>query len=514
MMIFKTLMLQLYKPGKQKRDLMDTALLRYSRALQFLMDTYRNEITELSKSEKDITQHQILKMIDRETAKSLNRFDIQPFKDSLLMEFSAIAASYLARRRNHPKTGYPLPFLDAPRYSRAMSDCVAQFDSGKIGPQRFQHRSFKLVDKAGKLRSVYFGRYAMNRDYCLLYDEFKERFYAKLYLMNRADSVPGGYCASGLSLKYVWDGMPFINNLPGQRRYIVVPLAFGKEQYADLKEALKNPRLLHSSRLVKKDRQYYLMVNIECSRQITRETVTTMGVARGVHGGLSYTICDKGGVVRERKRISACQKQNDPSAFSNTIAEIAAKNRSQVVLEANGGKNDRMPVPAQNPELCFSVGDYLLLAQKLKYKLPGKGLPPPVEVSSNGLFLTCPRCGTRTQRNRVTDELFACIRCGYAAEFETVGSENLAKRLDKYHSDKVPITVSKKEDGFLCCNKILGFRCELPPDTTDYTPMFEELDRFIGRMRETYIDDSKRYAVWKKLAQAPDLRKSVHLLLR
>lgn len=513
-MAFKTLMLQLYKPSKHKRDLVDTALLHYAQALQFLLDRYCDEIGELVESKTCVTQQRILKMIGKDTGKDLNAFGAQPFKDSIKIEFAAIAASYIARKRQNPRTGYPRTFLDDSRYRSEMADCIRQVDSEQIGRRNFERRCSKLIRQAGKLRSLYFGRYAVNREYCLLYDEFKDRFYAKLYLMNREESIPSGDWTSGLSLKYVWAETPPMINKPGNKRYIIVPLAFGKRQYNDLKAALKDPGSLHSARLVKKENHYYLMVNMECGRNGAFAAVTTMGISRNALGGLNYTVCAEDGAVSENGRIAELPDQNLIARLSNKIVEIAGKNRSQAVLEADGCKNDRMPVRQDSGESYLSGGQYALLVKSLNYKLPEKGLPPPIEVSANGLFLTCPGCGARTQRNRVSDELFACIRCGYASELEWVGSEALAKKLGRYRGDKVPITIRKTEDGFLCYNKILGFECELPQGAADYIPMYEKLDRLLKSMGGTFIHDTKKYAVWKKLSQAPNLQESIRLILK
>ncbi len=512
-MTFKTLMLQLYKPSKHKRDLIDAALLRYAQALQFLLDRYCGEIEELAESETCVTQQRILKMIGKETTKDLNGFGVQPFKDSLKIEFAAVAASYIARKRQDSKTGYPLAFLDDSRYRSAIGDCIRQFDGAQIGRRNLENRCSRLIRQTGKLRSLYFGRYAVNREYCLLYDEFKDRFYAKLYLMNREESIPGGNWTSGLSLKYVRAGTPPLINKPGNKRYLILPLAFGKRQYTDLKEALKDPGALHSARLVKKENHYYLMINIECGLNGAFTAVTTMGISRSALGGLNYTVCGEDGAVSENGRIAEYPDRNLIARLSNRIAEIAEKNRSQVVLEADGCRNDRMPVP-QGGESCLSGGQYALLAKRLNYKLPEKGLPPPIEVSANGLFLTCPGCGARTQRNRVSDELFACIRCGYASELEWIGSETLAKKPGRYREDKIPITIRKNENGFLCYNKILGFECELPPGAADYAPMYEKLDRLVKSMDGIFINDPKRYAVWKKLSQAPNPEGAIRLILK
>lgn len=241
-MTFKTLVLQIYKPTRQKKELMDTALLRYSQAFQFLMDRYRKELEELAESKSAITQRILFNLIDKETAKKLNDYDVQPFKDSLKIEFAAVSASYIAQKRKNPSARYPLLFLDDTRFASEIADCIRQFDGVRIPPQIFAYRCSKLISQKGNLRSLYFGRYAMNRNYCLLYDEFKDRFYAKLYLLNRKESIPVGNWASGLCLKYVWAGMPPLIPKPGRRSYIVVPLAFGKRQYADLKKTLGKPR--------------------------------------------------------------------------------------------------------------------------------------------------------------------------------------------------------------------------------------------------------------------------------
>ncbi|XOQ49484.1 MAG: Putative transposase [Eubacteriales bacterium] len=507
-MAFKTLMLQIYKPTKQKKDLMDAALLRYSRAFQFLMDRYRKELEELAESKSAVTQRLLFNLIDKETAQKLNDYDVQPFKDSLKIEFAAVSASYIAQKRKNPRVRYPFLFLDDTRFASEITDCIRQFDSARISPQNFAYRCSKLIGQKGNLRSLYFGRYAMNRNYCLLYDEFKDRFYAKLYLLNRKESLPAGNWASGLCLKYVWAGMPPLIPKPGSRSYIVVPLAFGKRQYADLKKALENPGLLHSARLVKREKKYYLMVNMECGQRDALTVVTTMGVARNMSGGLHYTVCREDGEIQENGSICAAPNGENLFRLANTIAGIAENNRSQVVVEANGGRNDRLPLlPGEGS--CLSVGQYAALVKILKYKLPERGLPAPIEVSANGLFHTCPACGKRTRRNQVSAELFICIYCGYASESEWIGSESLAKRLEQYCHDKIPLTIRKTGDGLLCFNKILGFECLLPQGAADYTPVYDKLRQFLENMDGEYIGDPKKYAVWRKLFYAANLEAAV-----
>lgn len=513
-MIYKTITLQLYRPSRRKRGLIERALLHYSQALQALMERYRDRVEELSRSETRVTQQLLLGMIDKQASDSLNRFSVEPFKDSLKIEFASLTAAYLGQKKSDGKAGYPFTFLDLSRYDSAVSDCIGRFDRGQTGLSEFKKEFSKLIYRTGKFHSLYFGRYAANRDYCLLYDEFKDRFYAKLYLLNRADGYCGGETTSSLSLRYVSDGMPHLINKTGKKRYIVMPLAFGKEQYRDLKKALADPSLLHTAHLVKKGNEYYLMVNMACNPEPALKTATTMGVSRNPSGGLSYTVCDGRGTVLENGRIPE-QGGADQIlyTFSKAIADIALKNRSQVILEASGGKNDRMPLPNSAPS-CLPHEQYALLSRILGYKLPERGLPQPIEVSPNGLFLTCPDCRNTTVRNKISGELFACVECGYASEFEWIGSENLARRLIRYRQDKIPITVSRKEDTLLFRNDGLEFQYTLPSGASDYGPVYDALSRYTQNLDGKFQSDLKKYVLWKKLRQSRDIREAVRLVFR
>lgn len=513
-MAYKTLTLQLYRPGRRKCALMDRALLRYSQALQELLSRCEYRIDALAESGAQISQKMLLTLIDKKTLKDLNGFHVQPFKDSLKIEFAALAAAYIAQKRADPAARYPLAYLDAPHYRAAVSLCADLAENSEKGRREFASACSKLIDRVGRLRPLYFGRYAVNRDYCLLYDKFKDRFYAKLYLLNAADGYFSKAAAGGLSLQYVAEGMPAMSGRDEKKRYLVVPLAFGKKQYGDLKRALENPGLLHTARLTKRDGRYYLMVNIACGLAPALPAESTMGVSRGFFGGLNYTVCGPGGEILKQGRISGRAEPGQAAyLLCGRIVKIARENRSQVILEANGGKNDQLPA-RDEPARRISNWQYAALAAILQYRLPEQGLPPPVEVSANGLFSTCPRCAKRTARNRISDELFACVECGYASEAEWIGSENLAGRLIRYRCDKVPLTVLKQDDSLVFYNKSLGFRCALPQNVTDYKPMYDELGRYLQSLDGTFQNDSKKYAVWKKLRQAPSLRDAVRLVLK
>lgn len=512
-MIYKTLMLQLYRPSKHKCALIDYAILQYSQALQMLISRYEYQIDALAESGARISKKKMLALIDKKALEELNRFRVQPFKDSLKIEFAALAASYVEQKQNNPGARYPLAYLDAAHYRAAVSSCIDSWENGEMSRRTFEIECSKLMDRSGRMRSLYFGRYAANRDYCLLYDRFKDRFYAKLYLLNAADGYLNQTTTSGLSLQYLADGTPPMTDRDRKKRYIVVPLAFGKRQYGDLKRALENPGILHTARLTKRDGRYFLMVNIACEGPSSCSVVSTMGVSRSPSGGVAYTICDLDGKLLEQGRVDQevepCQSVY---VLSKQIVEIAKKNCSQVILEAKGGRNDRMLVQPTSNDRLIPNRQYTALAKILKYKLPEQRLPQPIEVSANSLFFTCPRCANRTARNRISDELFACIECGYASETEWIGSENLASRLVKYQRDKVPLTVSKKGNSLVFYNKNLGFQCVLPRNVTDYRPMYDALNQYLQSLDGIFQEDTQKYAVWKKLRQARDIRDAVRLI--
>ncbi len=515
-MAYKTLTLQLYRPGSRKRALMDAALLRYSRALQALLDGSREKLSALAASKETVTQRALLGLVDKDLSKSLNLFHIQPFKDSLKMEFAGIASAYVAQKRKNPAAGYPDVTCDPDRFVPSLEALNARFDAGELGRRRYEAETARLLAHTGKLHSLYFARYSDCRDYCLLYDEYKDRFYAKLYLANREDAFDAGELPGALSLRVVAPGLPPAPPSPGRQRFVVLPLAFGRKQYDSLRLALQNPALLHTARLVKKGGAYYLCVNIACGTGRASKTASTMGVSRAP-GGLHYTVCRKDEILAQGRIALSAQPAQLLHLLANRVAELAGEHASQVVLEAEGGKGDRLTVPAGSARAGEAAAGYILrlpqykkLSEILSYKLPEKGLPAPIEVSANGLFFTCPLCGGRTRRNRITKELFACVECGYASPAANVGSENLARRLSRYQAARVPLYFAAKDGSTLFFNRALGFAFPLPQGA-DKAALYGALQRFLSGA-SGFESDAKKYGLLQKLRRAPRLQDAVRFV--
>lgn len=501
-MIFKTLTLEIYSPSRRKREIIDTSMQNYSKALEWLFEYYKEDIEKAAASEHVAKRSELLSILGKDALKELNKFDIQPFKDSIKMEFASIASAYIAQMKKG-KAGYPCVTLSNEHYKNGMKSLIDGYTDGSISKKQFEKGSANLIAHAGRLHMLYFGRYSKNRDYCLLYDSVSDRFFAKLYMLNYSNRIKGSCGLNGKILKYIAPGLPMAEPENDDRRYLVLPLAFGKYQKEQLMRSLVNPTILHTARLVKRGDRYFLLLNIECDQGQNIKPVTTIGVARSING-LRYTIHGK--ASGQIDITNPCKSELYSS--SAKIVKIAVKNRCQVVLESNGGKNDALTIFKEVPAL--SISQYSRLAKILSYKLPEAGLPAPVEVSANGLYNTCPLCGCNTSKNRISKDIFACVECGYACPAETIGSMGLAARLDKYKKDKIPIYYKSIDNKVLFFNKTLDFECQIDVNGNDFTQLYYQLSLLA---RSNLNSGAKRkYSMLKKLREASDVGDAIRLV--
>jgi putative transposase len=501
-MTYKTLTLGIYRPSAHKRAIIDRALLSYSRALEYLLAENRPLLEDIAAQHGTRSRRELVDMACP-YAPQLNRFGAQPFKDALKLEFAARAAAYLNASRTKA-TGFPHIYVDPDEVPAALKMLAADFDSGLIRRAEYERRCSALLARSGRLHPLYFGRYSILRDYCLLYDEFSGRFYAKLTLMNSSGRERAAEGEGKLSLRCVAPGMPALPNTPGKRSYIVVPLAFGKREQKDLMRALKDPSLLRTARLVQRGGGYCLLVNFACPA--AEQSRTVLGLARSLKGGVRFAVYSE-----EKITASGDITGRDAHALAKACLMKAARWKAQTVLEAGGGKNDG--ADGAKDARPVSAAEYSLMASLLSYRLPDAGLPAPVEVSSAGLYHTCPACGKKTSRNIVSDRIFACVECGFAAPLEEIGARSLALRLARYASDRVPVYISAADGVLVCRNKRLGFECTVPDEGGDLSRLYYELSLFV-RAETGYIGDRTRYAMLRKLRQADDIRKVLRIVRR
>lgn len=483
-MTYKTLMLKIYKPSKKKREIMLSAAERYAKALQQLLDHYREKIDALAGLDGNITRTMLLNMIEKEILKELNLLEVQPFKDSLKIEFAALAMNYIVQHRKSARARYP----------------------------RVYNPTGNGTPEGNGLHPLYFGRYDTGRDFCLLTDRSTGRFYAKLYLLNAKNKMNDNSGQGRLQLRYISSGPEEYLRPTESRRFLILPLAFGKHQLRDLNRVLQNPKLVRTARLKIIGNDYYLLVNVACEPAKQENITNLMGISRCTDGGLHYTVCDNGGRQLESGLIPAeppeCQK---PYLFAKKIVGVCRKYLPQVILEANGGKNDKLLLRNVGGTTPLTNSEYSRLVKILAYKLSELGLATPVLLSANRLFTTCPECQITNQKSRISSGLFVCVECGYASEVNALGSLNLIRRLKSYQNDCVPFELTRNEDTLVFQNRILGFECPLTTNTENYDEFFHELSLYLSRPTSDKVDCVK-YAIIKKLRAADRLTAAIRII--
>ncbi len=509
--VFKTVILKVHNPSAVKRRIMDTAIERYTEALQYMLDFAESRKPEIEKicNLNRGYRAQIGKILSKDLMKDLNRFKVQPFKDSLKIEFTNLIENYILRKKKDNKATFPKVFID----DETLIKIIEEKSVNKKTARR-------LLSKLWSAKAVYFCRYSNTRDFCLLYNPDKKRYYAKLYLLNQHDELKHQPTRRSTSELRVVGKDTSLSESNRPERYIIVALSFGKYQEKYLSMALNNPCMIRTARLVKKNSDYFLMVNIGLEPENRVETESYAGFHILQDGRMSYTLCDLEGQIlnhgffscepKKDKTFAAKQKGNmimkppyweNIHILANRIVEICLKYNAQAVFE--------------------SYPLYNYITEVLNYKLPLKGLPKPVRVSSFGLYQTCPHCGYNCKKNRSLDKLFLCTACGFGLEIDYLPSFNLARRILKYRSDKVHFICHQSDNGksFIIKNKLLNIEFRGSSDNID--SFFDHIkvktdeirDYLKNQLPDWSKSDKKLFSHWNKLLTTDDIRKVIKIEL-
>ncbi len=551
----RTIVLKLHKPGKGKREMLDQALENYNKAFQFLLrkayanlDDLQAKFGETGGKFAAIT---LSKLIDKKTLQALNQFHVQPFKDSLQLDFGMALASNLRLRESEPGTGF---------FGLACRGRADHFACGKgcrdgsggdylgvsheggpsgiLKPAPHIASSYSSDDglHLDRTRPVYFCRYDVKRCYSLLYDREKDKYYAKLYIANRehARNVPEG--RSGRSkLSYICSENRILERSSRKETFIVVPLSFGRWQEKWLKEALQKPDCLRTAKLYKREHDYYLAVTFDTGEPESIHAVHFMGVSRGLKNKLNYTILDQNGeVVSEgavasgaagtseevivsdklfRASVSKGRQpnilQNELHGTANLISDIAQANKARVIVQNLTGKGDgitKIVTDKYGKRPAYGIREYNQLTRLLEYKLVDRGLPSPVRVSSVDIFTTCHNCGHNSKSNIGLKGLFICTACGATMEMDKLGSFNLAGKLLNYKHSQIKIKVTRTNDGVLFSNDILGLKCLSSNPSDHQKRLTQELSSIIEDTLQNARNRNKaKISMVKKLTDADNI---------
>lgn len=535
-MAMRTITLKLHNPGKHKRQVIDRAMLNYSRAYQYLLDKAYTQIEQIRQkyidNQGNYKATAIAKWVDKSISKELNQFNIQPFKDSLKLDFGMTLASYLSLSKVQRPIRYPTAYLSEQQWQQAYDGEMTKLLKGKQSLKQFERTVDRLIEKSRVLKPIFFCRYATNRDYCLLHDPKNNRYYAKLYLMNVKDpNRKEVYGNPQRELYYIHKEKKMLENTERKERFILVPLSFGQWQESYLKEALNKPDMLKTARLIKKKNGYYLSVSIDIGPTKEIKTENYLGVARGLKSAVHYAVVDSQNNILEDGAViidtTAQQSEKhfvpDPMLhkIANSIVEIAYRQKAQVVVQDLIEKADKLQWRKEDGTICqpiLSPYTYARLASILEYKLTGKGLPPPIKVSPVGIFYTCSNCGLHTKQNRFSGNMFICVACGTAMNIERLGSFNLARRLNQHRNGTIKIIVEKNSNGIRLKNPILGLNYS--PENPNYCmeEFRDEIKRIISEFYDNihrhaqHKDFKKKYSLIKKIESTQDFDRLIQII--
>jgi hypothetical protein len=494
-MSFHTITLKLHKPGREKRQILNEAMVNYTRAFDFLLQEARKCHFD-PKEYRTGSKYKLSNWINKDLTAKLNEFQAEPFKDSLKLDFAMTFSSYLELRDKGKKAGFPRTYADS---------------NGDLA----------------SLRSVFFCRYDTNRNFCLLYDKEKSRYFIKLYLLNQKSARKSDAPRRNESrLEYVHRNKCRLEGGASKCRFIIVPLAFGKWQEGYLKQALDAPEIIKTARLVKRDDEFFITVNMSFPVDKKIKPETFLGISRGPENSVGITITDRNGAILESSQMepesNLLTAGNTPSAglyrLANNIVDIAVKNKAQIILENLSDYKDgiyEVDFGYGKDQKKLSKSAYQALDRILDYKLEYAGLPKPIRVSPFGIFSTCPQCGLNTKRSRSSKGIFLCISCGAAYNIRNLGSLNLANKLMKYNQDNIKIKITREASGIKLTNEILGLELTV----SDVEDVMERLaveiegiveearqsgDQFISRQ-----DYMRKWSMIQKIESLDDFTKHI-----
>jgi putative transposase len=428
--VHRTVKLRLFNPSRRKREVMDLAMGRYQAALDQLLRGAQAGAEAAAEQGRGALWRFINGYLDQQRLLELNRWSAQPFKDAIKRQFAALLMSWYALR-GRGQGAYP--------------------EARPAGPG------------SGYL---HFCRCSGARDYCLLLDRDKGRYYAKMHLLTRGDAplpAPEGARPGRMEML---GGRTRLS--AGPARYLLSPLSFGARQLALLQAVAQGEAELKTADLVARDGVYALHVCVAQRAPLPREALCYLGVARGTGSPLFLTVCDRQGRMRHAQALAPPEgpRAQGLHAVANRIVALATRRQAQVVLEKLNFRGDGLYLPGRSPRM--SPADYMELARILGYKLPLAGLADPVLLSPARLFNTCPVCGAVSRGNRLLGSIFLCVKCGFALDADAAGSLNLSRRLIRYQREPIAFERQPCAGGYRYANRAFGIQVELPGDEAFY----------------------------------------------
>jgi len=466
----RTIRLKLHNPGAAKRDIINNAFINYNNAYNYLLQRAYEEIDTIEEEYRSprgtYSSIGLSKWVDRDISAYINKFNIQPFKDSLKLDFGMTLASYFIQKKSKPD----MPFPKLRKEPVTMEEGV---------------------------RPIYFCRYDTKRNFCILFDYENNKFFAKLFLMNTTHSK------TRESFNFTRELTCISKNKETARAqkkepFIIVPLSFGKWQLNMLMQAVERPEILRTGRLIYKDGEYYLSLCIDLPEENKIEPATFLGVSRGIENSVNYSITDSKGQLLKNGSMD-CDITGNPSEIrrnmfilANSITDLAVKNKSMVILQNLTGKGDKLTYNEDGKTVKPVLGckQYNELVRIIDYKLPQRGLPEPAKVSSVDIFHRCSVCGSNTRKNRFSKTRFLCTTCGFSSDLDSLGSLNLATKLLKYQNTPIKLKARRTMEGIYLSNELIGLDLFVPKSGNPLVMLKDKIEEISANL-ENYCDEKK-----------------------
>lgn len=487
---FITISLKLYKPSKVKKSIMDNALGNYSRAFDFVVDKGFDSLDILEKlSQEKNPQTKISRWCSQRFGKELNYFNIEPFKDSIIIDFATFILGFLAMKKRKPQMDKPSAF------------------TGEMEVERY--------------RPIYFCRTSPKRDFSILYDEERERFYLKLYLLNRNSELKRMQTSQDNGLVYIHTAGGSLTATGKADRFIIVPLAFGKWQEGYLKMAMKNPAMIKTGRMKKNNKEYFFDINMEIDYPKAYKPIAYFSITRGVMEPLNYAVVDvnhkiiEEGPLIKKEELSGDNSYQFLFQIAKRICEMALKNQAAVVVEKLDYRSDYLNFTDKKENFygsAFSKEQYRKLVNILRYKVPSRGCGRIFELSPLDIFHRCPVCSMCSRKSRFGPELFICTSCATSMEVDKLGSINLARKLLKYAEGKIQIKSKIEGDGIIFINTELDFKLVCKLGRIDYTELVAAGLKQLAENFDSWNIPKKKLSLLMKIKSNSELTKLIQIL--
>ncbi len=286
--VIKTLQVKLHNLSTYKIAILNRAMRNYTKA--------HNEMLKTAKDKIDIIAEKYCNDKGEYKADTISpffsgmiihkKYGLEPLYDSLKSDVAGNIVSYLELKKENENANFPKIKPNPSNIIRKIKNINYKILNDITLSNEEQHmlelkmkKYIKKLNECKEYRPISFGRYEEKRGCCLLYNKEKNRYYAKLYLLNEDDSKKF-FNNNKTKIKnqnenkkhkekekqklyYIPSNKEFNGNISKPQCFILVPLEFGKWHEKWLKKVRKHELKICSFKLTKRNGEFYLEIPIQ-----------------------------------------------------------------------------------------------------------------------------------------------------------------------------------------------------------------------------------------------------------